>query len=572
MKKAAFILYIAISVAIGQGCNKILDVENIAAFDPNVVWNDAQLANAYLADLYARTMPSGWPVNNGQYADELVGNLGAGDVTPQNDAFKVWPYGTIRNINILLDEIDKGALTDEVKDPIKGQAYFLRAWNYFNMVAMHGGVPIIEKPLGLTDELMVTRNSTKECFDFIEADILRGMELVENQYTGDNRGRADKASMKAFLGRVLLFRASPQFHPDNPYTNQDWPRAYEATKAAKDELAAWGYQLIDDYSAIWDKDNKGNPEAVLSVVFRRPNKMNGRQEDGARPLSESKNSTGLDQPIWEQVAIFPMKDGYLPGSSPNYNYDLQTYWENRDPRFEASLVYNGDIFELSNKAGRRQYTANNIATREDMFGPGQLYNRSGFYPRKGLDPTLLQASVNENETDWIEIRYAEVLMNFAEAANETDHPAEALQVLREIRQRAGIEPGPMDHYGLPAVMNKEEIREAIYHEKRIEFMFEGHRFRDLRRARKLDEVDGMSKHGLLAELKPGEDPTDGALNLLTPDDFTYSVIPLLSNGTNLMSLPTTYYFFPLSRNELDKNPNLEQNSGWEGGTFNPTLD
>lgn len=572
MKKFAFIIYCSITVALHSGCNKILDVENIAAFDPNVVWNDPQLSNAYLAALYARTMPGGWPVNNGQYADELVGNLGAGDVTSQNNAFKSWPYGTIRNINILLDEMDKGSLEDDIKNPIKGQAYFLRAWNYFNMVVLHGGVPIIDKPLGLTDELEVPRNSTKECFEFIEADIMKAMELVDEKYTGDNRGRADKATLKAFLGRVLLFRASPQFHSNNYYDNEDWIRAYDANKVAKDDLTALGYGLLDDYSAIWNKDNKGNKEVVFSVVFRKPNKTNGRLEDACRPLSESKNATGGDQPVWEQIAAFPMKDGYQPGSSPNYNYDVQTYWENRDPRFYSSVVFNGAIFELSNKAGRRQYTSNGIATREDMFGPGQIFNRSGFYPKKGLDPSLLQAAVNENETDWIEIRFAEVLLNYAEAANETGHTAEAIQVLKDIRKRAGIEPGILETYGLSATMDRNQVREAIYNEKRIEFIYEGHRFRDLRRARKLNEVDGMTKHGLLAELKSGLDPADGVQNLLTPDDFNYSVIPLLLNGTNVMSLPPAYYFFPISRAEIDKNPNLQQNIGWDEGTFNPTLD
>jgi hypothetical protein len=181
MKKIALLFYISISIALSNGCNKILDVKNIAAFDPNVVWSDAQLSNAYLADLYARTMPGGWPLNSGGNADELVGNLAAGDVTSANGTFKPWPYGTIRNINILLDEIDKGTLADDVKSPIKGQAYFLRAWNYFNMVVNYGGVPIVDKPLGLTDDLQVPRNSTEECFDFIEADLQQALSMVQDK-------------------------------------------------------------------------------------------------------------------------------------------------------------------------------------------------------------------------------------------------------------------------------------------------------------------------------------------------------------------------------------------------------
>lgn len=572
MKAITFILYLSSSLIILSGCKKILDVENITAFDPGKVWNDPQLAQAYLTDLYAKTLPGGWPVNNGNNADELAGNLGAGAVTTANNLFKTWPYATIRNINILFSEIDKGSLTDANKGSIKGQAYYLRAWAYFNMVVIHGGVPIIDKPQGVNDDLLVPRNSTKECFDFIETDLQKALALLPGKFTGDDRGRVDKASVLAFLGRVLLFKASPQFHPSKPFDNTDWAKAYDANKLAKDQLAAMGYGLVANYASIWDKTNKGNKEVILSIVFKKPNKSNGRQEDASRPLSESKNATGGDQPVWEMIEAFPMKDGYPSGSSPNYNYSLQTYWQNRDPRFYASIVYNGSIYELSNKTGRRQYTAKGIATNEDMFGPGQLFNRTGFYPRKGMDPSLLQAAVNENETDWIELRYAEVLLNFAEAANETGRSAEAVSALIDIRKRAGIEAGLLNLYGLSTGLARDQIRDAIYLERRIEFIFEGKRFNDLRRARKLNVTDGMSKRGLLSVLKPGKNPADGATWLLLPEDFTYSVLPLLSNGTNVMSTPNTYYFFPIQRVEIDKNPKLLQNAGWDGGTFNPALD
>ena len=572
MNAKIFLIAFSVSHLLFSGCKKVLDVENISAFDPNKVWSDPQLAQAYLTDLYSRSLPGGWPLNNGANADELAGNLAAGAVTTANSAFKSWPYATIRNINILFSEIDKGSLPDVVKNPIKGQAHFLRAWVYFNTVVLHGGVPILKEPQGLKDDLFVVRNTTKECFDFIESELQNAMTFLPDKYTGDNRGRADKATALAFLGRVLLFKASPQFHSTNPYNNADWTKAYEANKKAKEDLAALGYGLVANYASIWDKNNKGNKEAILSVIFRKPNKSNGRAEDASRPLSESKNATGGDQPIWQMIEAFPMKDGYQPGASPTYAYNLQTYWMNRDSRFYANVVYNGAIYELSNKAGRRQYTVKGIATNEDMFGPGQLFNRTGFYPRKGMDPSLLQAAVNENETDWIELRYAEVLLNFAEAANETGHTNEAIQVLIEIRKRAGIEAGAGNLYGLATALTREQVRDAIYHERRIEFIFEGNRFNDLRRARRLNVIDGMSKTGLLAELKAGKNPADGLNYSLLPEDFNYTVLPLLSNGTNVMATPPAYYFFPIPKAEIDKNPKLLQNTGWDGGTFNPVLD
>ncbi len=566
------LLYIVVCLAVfSLGCNKILDVENISAFDPKKVWNDPQLTNAYLTDLYRRTMPGEWPVNNGGNADELAGILEAGAVQVNNGSFKVWPYDKIRDINILLEEIDKGALEAKVKDPVKGQAYFLRAWNYFNAVMTHGGVPILTKAQGIKDDLQVPRNSTKECFEFIEADLQQALALLPTKFSGADRGRVDKPAVLAFLGRVLLYKASPLFNPSNPYNNTYWATAYTANKKAKDDLAAQGYALMNTYGAMFNKANEGNSETVLSVLFMKPNRSNGRREDMCRPLSESKNATGGDQPIWEMVEAFPMKDGLQPGSSA-YPYNVQTYWENRDPRFYVNVVYNGSVYELSGKSGRRQYTMQGIATNEDMFGPGQLFNRTGFYPLKGLDPTLLQPVVTENDLDWVEIRYAEVLLNFAEAANETGRSAEALDVLVQIRKRAGIEPGGSNLYGLSAGMTREQLRDAIYHERRIEFIYEGKRFTDLRRARKFAQLNGMKKHGLLATLKAGKNPGDGAAYLLQPQDFTYQVVPLISNGTNVMSVPDSYYFFPIAQSEIEKNPKLIQNAGWNNGTFNPTLE
>ena len=124
-------------------------------------------------------------------------------------------------------------------------------------------------------------------------------------------------------------------------------------------------------------------------------------------------------------------------------------------------------------------------------------------------------------------------------------------------------------YGLPASMSKTEMRAAIYRERYLEFPFEGKRFWDLRRTRRLSEIDSLTKHGLLAQLKPGLDPTDRT-KVFTPSDFTYSVSDLIVNGPKTMFVPDTYYFFPISQGEIEKNPKLEQNKAW-GGNFDPTL-
>ncbi len=549
------------------GCSdNVLDKKNLSVYNPDDVWNDQTLANAYLVDLYASSLP-GWPVNDGNNADESVGILGEGAVQTSNSAFKYWPYTQIRKINVLLNEIDGGSLSEEITTPIKGQAYFLRAWHYFKAVVYHGGVPIIKVPQLLTDDLLVPRNTTQECFDFILEDLDQAIGMLPDQYTGNDFGRVDKAAVMAFKGRVMLYMASPQFNPDNPYDNSHWQEAYSVNKQAKDQLEAWGYGLMDNYSDIWMSE--GNKEVILATVYSNPVKTNGRQEHCVRPLSQSKNCTGGDQPIWKLVESYPMADGLQPGSSTKYAYDSQNFWENRDPRFYSTIVYNGEIYELSGIKGRRQYTDLQVGGLDDGFGPGESFYRSGFYTRKGIQIDLPVAEVELNDVDWVEIRFAEVLFNFAEAANETGHSDEAINVLKQIRERAGIEPGANGMYGLKTGMTRTEVRDALYFEKYIEFTFEGKRFWDLRRTRRLDVLDGTHKYGLLAQLKAGLDPTSDQEFL--PTDFNYTVTELFNAGQDVMYTPESYYFFPIPKDEIEKDPNLQQNSGWENGTFNPAL-
>ena len=579
-KKATKIITFIFAMALLAGCGDVLEnVEDLSNYPGEGTFDDAQTSQAYLAALYANTL-NGWPVNQGNYADESGSIIGPDWITTNNGTMKYWPYDVIRRINIMITELPEGAVAEDEKAAMIGQAKFLRAYHYFRMVYYHGGVPIIKTPQELTDDLNVSRNSTAECFDFIIQDLDEAIAALPNKYDGDNRGKVDKASAMAFKGRVLLYKASPQFNSSNPYGNQYWNDAYTANKAAKDFLDANGYGLLENYVDIFETE--GHKENILSVIYNDPVKTDGRHEMGVRPLSETKNATGADQPIWAMAEAYPMLDGKLPGDpDSDYSYDVQTFWENRDPRFEANLVWNGAIYELSGKAGRRQYTMTNIAESVDAFGyviQGESHYRTGLYTRKGINEALPAELVSTNDYDWPEIRYTEVLFNYAEAANETGKPGEALQVLKDIRERAGIEPGDDNMFGLKSGMSREEMREAILHEKYIEMLFEGYRFWDLRRHRMLNRLDGMRKYGIMAmkvngrtydEVTP-EDVQKAQNNELLPGDFEYEVVELITNGPKQMSMPEDYYFFPIQLSHIDRNPNLEQNQGW-GGNFDPEL-
>lgn len=579
-QKLARISFLILTVTLFFGCGNVLDdVENLTSYPEAGTFDDISTASAFLNNLYGSTL-GGWPTSMGNICDESGGIIDNDWVTTSNSTMKFWPYSTIRKINILLEELPLGKIPADKQSPMIGQAKFLRAYLYFKMVYYHGGVPIIKVPQELTDDLMVTRNSTAECFDFILEDLEEAVELLPVKYTGSDRGRIDQAVVKAFKGRVMLYKASPQFNSANPYGNAYWADAYTANKTAKDFLDANDYGLLDNYTDVFE--TKGHKENILSVIYVNPSKTNGRREDGVRPLSESKNATQMDEPIWAMAEAFPMKDGKKPGDPTSaYTYNVQTFWKDRDPRFDATMVWNGAIYELSGTAGRRQYTMSGIAKSMDAFGyivQGEHYNRSGLYCRKGIMEELPSTQVALNDVDWPEIRYAEVLFNYAEAANETGKSDEALEVLKAIRQRAGIEAGTDGMYGLKSGMTREEMREAILAEKYIEFMFEGQRFWDLRRHRMLDKLDGIHKYGIMAvkvnghtmeQITPDDIARANKFELL-PEDFEYQVVEMITTGPTQMVMPDKLYFFPIQLSNIDQNPNLEQNKDW-GGTFNPEL-
>ena len=512
-------------------------------------------------------------------------------VTINNSAYKVWDYTTIRKINTVIEKVKASkSLSEEVKNNVTGQALFMRAYVYFNMVKHHGGIPYIIKAQDLqNDELEVPRNSTKECFELLIKDLNEAISLLPPTIAkgSENYGKIDGNFALAFKGKVLLYKASPQFNPINPYNNDYWHEAYLANKEAYTHLSTQGYSLTPDYYNIALQE-KG-PEVVFAVINTYPNKV-ANYDYGVRPGSESRGTAG-SVPTWELVKSFPMKDGkqYNDPSSRYYKSDedfLQSYWENRDPRFEKSIVWNGKIYEVSGKTGKRQYTSVGIAAALDDFGinpnartPSENLNRySGFFILKNSKLSLKQTEVEtQYDVDYIVMRFAEVMLNYAESANEIGESTIALNILKEIRKRAGIEPGADNNYGILG-NSREDIRQAILAERNIEFCFEGHRFWDLRRHRQLHKLDKKTKYGVEAI---AIDPDKSEMNIdqaatlarayqLTEINFKYSLLQVPRTGAQVNIVPDTYYFFPLAKSVLDKNKKLEQNKDW-GGTFDPTL-
>ena len=258
-------------------CNKILDKKDLGAVNQSDVWNDNRLAVAYVNKLYADNLP-GWDSDVAANSDEapggdaiMYGQLTINSVDQLN-------YGAIRNINILLKDIDGGTLNTQTKDLLKGQAYFLRAWRYFQMVRLYGGVPIILGPQQLTDNLLVSRNKTSECIAQITSDLDKAASLLPHNWIGDDIGRITKGAAMALKGRVLLYYASPQFNPSNDQAR--WQKAYDANKTARETLEADGFGLYENFAGIWF--NEMNKEGVF-VTCQQYHKKGNKGNEATRP-------------------------------------------------------------------------------------------------------------------------------------------------------------------------------------------------------------------------------------------------------------------------------------------------
>ena len=583
------ILYILGFIVLSSGCSDILDIEDINNYSPELVWNDENLANAYMVNLYS--MFGNWDTGADRNSQQIAGIVWYQDqITITNENYKRWDYGRIRLINQAIQDINTGGLDQEIKDNITGQALFMRAYTYFYMVMYHGGVPYITIPQDrYEDDLFVPRNSTAECFDLLIEDLENAISLLPENImpASSDFGKIDGTFAKAFKAKVLLYKASPQFNPSNPWDNAYWSEAHVANKEAYESLTNLGFGLVAEYSDIALEEK--NRETVFSVITSYPNKS-ANWDFGVRPGSESRGPASAC-PTWEFIREFPMLDGklYNDPSGAYYMTDeefLQNYWKNRDPRFNQSIVWNGKVYEVSGKSGKRQYTSLGIAHELDDFGINpnaginstNLDRYTGFFILKNSLLNLEQPEVQQYDVDYVLMRFAEVMLNYAETANETGDRMTAMNILKDIRERAGIEPGLDGNFGIVA-NDRQSMREAILAERNIEFAFEGHRFWDLRRLRMLDRLDGKTKHGVEAiavkdngaEMSLAEGRELASEYSLTEENFKYQLLQVPRSGVQTSVLPENYYFFPIQKAVLDRNNKLEQNEGW-GGTFDPTLE
>lgn len=416
------------------------------------------------------------------------------------------PYSYIRECNMFLTNIDKGALTTTEKNPLKGQVFFWRAWHYFNLVFTYGGVPIILEPQnpilgdgGTQSSLAVQRNTTAECMKQICNDLDSAISLLPGKWGTSDWGRLTAGAAAAFKGRVLLTYASPLFNRNDDVTR--WQAAYDANLAAKTLLEANGFGLADgsgnrakNWGAMFcDITSK---EAVMTVLCNNittTQAKNNGWEASIRP-KDIQGSAGI-VPTADILDLFPMADGKRPGES-SYVYDSLKFYKNRDPRFYRTFAFNGCIWPYDKDITYTVWTyqwykdaaAFNVGTSSSGTAEYSGATSTGLYLRKrSADANAVFDATNKfalSATPYMEIRFAEVLMNLGEAAvgiGKTGVNDEGYQALIQIRKRVGIPAGANGLYGLEANLDRYGLFKALLYERQVEFAYEGKRFDDMRR-------------------------------------------------------------------------------------------
>lgn len=596
MKKLTYITTIFLILLVFAACDtQILNQEPLDQVSEEAIWDDPALIEAYLNDIYLGMGHGLYEVMFSSVADETHFTHGYGvptivesNVSPSDrgsfgsrDDFNHWDwtdmYFRIQQLNVLFDEIGESAIEDQaVLDTYTGQAHFLRAYFYHNLVRIYGGVPILTEPAELDGDLLVERNTFAETIDFIVQEAETAAELLPTVQSGEDLGRASAGAALALKSRILLYAASDLVH-DNPsgeaevgYTDgrsqQDMWR--EAKDAAEEVMDLGVYSLFrpdpaspeeasQNYYELFLTEN--NSETIMERYFleTRPDGHNPGLQNGPNGYHNWAGNT----PMQNLIDDYQMEDG------SEFDWDNPTHaaniYEDRDPRFEASILYDGADWR-PRPEGSVGYDQDNViqtfmeltlpngsvvAGVDTREGPVEDWNGSytGYYLKKFIRDDVNHGSSNKQEGSWIFFRYTEVLLNYIEASIELGEDPDALQELNRIRTRAGMPE-------IDASVTGDELMEQYKNERRIEMAFEEQRYFDVRRWMIAPDVmseDAMRIH-ITAE---GADRADRS----TYSNYDYEVRTV---GPGARAWDDKMYFQPIPFEEINRNDQLTQNPGY----------
>ena len=536
MKKSTIYTLALMAVCCFASCEDLLEPAKENFKDIEQMQTEPSFAQSFVVNGY-RTLPAYY--DNSDYAtDDAVTNnpsngflkMATGSWTSSNNPVNRWSagYGTIQYLNIFLDQVDtvhfvKNAEVNRLMiRRMRGEAHCLRAIQMYYLLRAHAGYTADKQLLGVlilpgfmtsSSDFNLPRASFQDCVDYIKADLDSAAELLPMTY-GDitsaeeiptkfrnmttdpdlyNRAMGNVARQlcdglitEAFRTRLEMLAASPAFQASG--NTETWADAANAAARCIDYnggvsgLSATGltyYTNTDEISAL--KEGSNPPEIIWRENVATNN--TSQEEDNYPP---SLYGNGRMNPTQNLVDAFPMANGY-PISDSRSGYDKQNPFSGRDARLTDYIIYDGAKEGPSNTVIR---TARTSSTADGIDKTERKSTRTGYYMKKRLNMAVNCNSASKTgQTHYTpRIRFTEMYLDYAEAANEAwgprgngTHSYSAYDVIRAIRQRAGICRDTDDPYLEECAQSQDRMRELIRTERRLELCFEGFRFWDLRR-------------------------------------------------------------------------------------------
>ncbi|HEX2976132.1 MAG TPA: RagB/SusD family nutrient uptake outer membrane protein [Bacteroidales bacterium] len=588
---------ITLTVMFMTGCSKdFLDTKPLTEFSDVDVWKDPALVETFINQIYWRLDE---PASNGRLKSNIVdeahyrGNGASlnfnkslltvdqipGWSTPSR--YRAWNdiYKTIRYCNLFFANVDKVPFDNTIvdgksqKDRMMGEVYFLRAYLYHELTSVYGGVPIIKNAYTLTDEFNIARNTYEECVSFMVEDLDLAAGLLPTVQSGNNKGRATKGAAMALKSRVLLYAASDLYNTtvfpgyDHPeligYVGGSRTARWTAAKnAAKDVMDLGIYSLFKATPAPGDSVAKNLADLFIAKdteedIFIKYFTSNQQQLLGLVSGPNGWHNWGTNAPLSDMVDDYEMKDG-TKFSWTNPEHAAAPY-KNREPRFYASILYEGAVWKKRpadveridpvgviqvgtwqkwDAASGTMKLSYGLDTRKSVI---EDWNGGypGYYLRKFQDPAV-DAQYFYQTVPWRWIRYGEVLLNYAEACIELGQDDEAKLYLNQIRKRAGMP---------PITETGAALKQRYRHERRIELAFEEQRFFDVRRW-----VIGPQAYHPVKYVE--------VIYKMNPDHTTATVPTITPKTLETWVWQDKAYFFPILRDEMNKNNLLIQNPGY----------
>jgi hypothetical protein len=626
MKKIFYNIFtIAVLLVLATSCEDVLNQSAVDTYNEELVFSDINVVNAYLTKTYDRMggntdngvlgaredllvsgtdqtlcihRPANYAMIKGTLSPDNLGyfaNDGLGGFTRWNNL-----YANIQNVNKILDGINDVPLTagqEALKKQIIGECYFIRAYDYASLLMIYGGAILQDKAFKLGEDYStMKRSSIKETLDFILKDI---QSAIDNLPASIQQGRGTRAAAAALKSRVLLFSASKLTNGGYEASNTlvSFPAGSQTTllqqarDAAKDVMdGKYGpFALVgstadpvsplspadvqkyaDTYFSNFVQKAGWNSETIWGIQFP----LTGGNVNNANIWygPNGYHNWGNNNPTEPMVRRWEMADGtkfqwdkYNPGNmevrtatAAELAADpLRNPYNGREPRFYASVLYDGAPWqqrptdaaglEPENKVQTGYYinltdatkNKNGLDTRQSLI---EAWNgtKNGYYIKKLMDPATAGQYFRGTHT-WVEFRYAEILMNYAEACIELGGAdlQKGVDAMNMVRNRAGLPDR--------VAADQATAREYVRHERNIEFFAEGHRFYDIRRwmiaKDVIEDVFGMRI----------EHYSDGS------HIWKYNKA---DKADARVFTDNKYYWVPLSRDEMNKAPQLQQNPGY----------